>query len=94
MKKPSPEMLRRLRRVGTSTGVFLIVFVVALYVWFPYDRAKEVAISVASQQGYDVEIESAGPTWGAGASASRTSMPSRRARRRASRRASRSTRRA
>ena len=44
------------------------MFVVALYIWFPYDRAKEVAINVASQQGYDVEIESAGPTWGAGVS--------------------------
>ncbi|HEV3030805.1 MAG TPA: type II secretion system protein GspN [Polyangia bacterium] len=68
MKKPSPETLRRLRRVGTSVGAFLLVFIVALYVWFPYDRAKEVAINVAAAQGFDVEIESAGPSWGAGVS--------------------------
>jgi type II secretion system protein N len=68
MKKPSPETLRRMRRVGTGVGAFLLVFIVALYVWFPYDRAKEVAINVAAGQGFDVEIESAGPTWGAGVS--------------------------
>jgi type II secretion system protein N len=68
MKKPSPETLRRLRRVGTNAGAFLLVFVIALYIWFPYDRAKEVAINAASAQGYDVEIESAGPTWGVGVS--------------------------
>jgi type II secretion system protein N len=68
MKKPSPETLRLLRRVGAGAGVFLVVFVVALFIWFPYDRAKEVAIEVASQQGYDVDIESAGPAWGAGVS--------------------------
>jgi type II secretion system protein N len=68
MKKPSPETLRRLRRVGAGVGVFLVVFVVALYVWFPYDRAKEVAIAVAAQQGYDIDIESAGPAWGLGVS--------------------------
>jgi type II secretion system protein N len=68
MKKPSPETLRRLRRAGIGTGVFWLVFVVALYVWFPYDRAKEVAIDVAAQQGYDVDIDSAGPAWGAGVS--------------------------
>jgi type II secretion system protein N len=66
MKKPSPETLRRLRRAGAGLGVFLVVFFVALYVWFPYDRAKEVAIAVAAQQGYDVDIESAGPAWGLG----------------------------
>jgi type II secretion system protein N len=68
MKKPSPETLRRLRRVGAGVGVFLVVFIVALYVWFPYERAKEVAIAVAAQQGYDVDIESAGPAWGLGVS--------------------------
>jgi type II secretion system protein N len=68
MKKLTPETLRKLRRAAIGTGVYWIVFVVALYIWFPYDRAKEVAIDVAAQQGYDVEIESAGPAWGAGVS--------------------------
>ena len=66
MKKPSPETLRRLRRAGIGTGFGLLVFVVALYVWFPYDRAKEVAVSLAAAQNLDVEIESAGPAWGVG----------------------------
>jgi len=68
MKRPSPETLRRLRRAGTGVGAFLLVFIVALYIWFPYDRAKEVAINAAAAQGFDVEIEAAGPTWGAGVS--------------------------
>ncbi|HTA18662.1 MAG TPA: type II secretion system protein GspN, partial [Polyangia bacterium] len=66
MKKLSPEALRRLRLVGAKVGVFLFVFVVALYIWFPYDRAKEMAINMAATQGVDVEIESAGPTFGVG----------------------------
>src|ERR1700746_748633 len=66
MKKPSPETLRRLRRIGTGVGAFLLVFIVALYVWFPYDRAKEDAINMAAAQGFDVEIESAGRALGGG----------------------------
>jgi type II secretion system protein N len=68
MKKLSPEALRRLRLVGAKVGVFLFVFVVALYIWFPYDRAKEMAINMAATQGIDVDIESAGPTFGVGIS--------------------------
>src|SRR5579862_305844 len=68
MKKPSPETLRRLRRTGGYVGAFLLVFVVALFIWFPYERAKEVAVNLAASQGLDVEIESAGPTWGVGVS--------------------------
>src|SRR5437016_2874798 len=66
MKTLSPETLRRLRRAGTSSAVGLFVFIVALYVWFPYDRAKEVAINLLAAQNLDVEIESAGPAWGVG----------------------------
>ncbi|HVZ71953.1 MAG TPA: type II secretion system protein GspN, partial [Polyangia bacterium] len=66
MKKPSPEAMRRLRRAGIGTGVGFLVFVVALFIWFPYDRAKEVAINLAAAQNLDVEIESAGPAWGLG----------------------------
>ncbi|HSZ83314.1 MAG TPA: type II secretion system protein GspN, partial [Polyangia bacterium] len=68
MKKLSPEALRRLRLVSAKVGVFVLVFVVALYVWFPYDRAKEMAINMAAAQGIDVDIESAGPTFGVGIS--------------------------
>jgi type II secretion system protein N len=68
LKKLSPEAVRRLRRVGMFAGAGLLVYVVALYIWFPYDRAKEVAIGMAAAQGFDVEIESAGPTFGVGVS--------------------------
>ena len=44
----------------------LLVFAVALSVWFPYGRAKEVAISMAAAQDLDVEIGSAGPVFGLG----------------------------
>jgi type II secretion system protein N len=63
MLKLSPEKLRRLRRVAAQTGFGFLVFVIALYIWFPYGRAKEVAINLAASQNLDVEIESAGPTW-------------------------------
>jgi type II secretion system protein N len=68
LKKLSPETLRRLRRAAINTGVFWLVFIFALYVWFPYDRAKEMAINMAAAQGLDVDIESAGPAWGVGVS--------------------------
>jgi type II secretion system protein N len=68
LKKLSPEALRQLRRVGMFAGAGVLVYVVALFIWFPYDRAKEVAIGMAAAQGLDVEIESAGPTFGIGVS--------------------------
>lgn len=77
MKKLSEEALRKLRRAGINSGVGLLVFVIALYIWFPYDRAKEAAIAVAATQGYDVEIESAGPTFGLGVSFSNISVKTR-----------------
>ena len=41
------------------------MFVVALYMSFPYDRAKEAAIRMASKNlDVDVEIGSAGPAFG------------------------------
>ncbi|HET6279503.1 MAG TPA: type II secretion system protein GspN, partial [Polyangia bacterium] len=64
----TPERLRLLRRVGLSTAFALCVFMVALYIFFPYNRAKEVAIAVAAAQGFDVEIGSAGPAFGFGIS--------------------------
>jgi type II secretion system protein N len=66
VRKPSPETLRLLKRVAIGGAVGVVVFVVALYVWFPYDRAKEVVINLASAQNLDVEIESVGPAWGLG----------------------------
>jgi type II secretion system protein N len=62
----NPERLRLLRKIGLYGGVGLLTFVVALHIAFPYDRAKEVAIKVASDKGMDVEIGSAGPALGFG----------------------------
>jgi len=66
VRKPSPEVLRWLKRSAVGAAVGVVVFVVALYVWFPYDRAKEVAVNLASAQNLDVDIDSVGPAWGLG----------------------------
>ena len=62
----TPERLRLLRRVAIGSGFAVVVFLISLYVFFPYGRAKEVAIAVAGAQGLDVEIGSAGPAFGFG----------------------------
>jgi len=61
----TPDKWRQLRRIGIFAGFGLVVFVVALYASFPYDRAKEAAIRMASKNfDVDVEIGSAGPAFG------------------------------
>ena len=60
----TPERLRTARRVLLQSAFGLLVFGVALYFCFPYDRAKDLAIAWAAQQGYDVTIGSAGPGFG------------------------------
>jgi type II secretion system protein N len=61
----SPDRVRQLRRVGVYAGVGLVVFIVALYAFFPYDRAKEAATRIMSKNfDVDVEIGSAGPAFG------------------------------
>ena len=88
----TPDRLRQLRRIGLFAGFGLVVFIIALYMSFPYDRAKDAAIRMASKNlDIDVEIGSAGPAFG-WRSCSGTSACAR-APRRASRPASRSIRR-
>jgi type II secretion system protein N len=60
----TPDRLRTLRRLGLNAAFALGVFAVALYLSFPYDRAKEIAIRLAAQKDLDVEIGSAGPAFG------------------------------
>jgi type II secretion system protein N len=60
----TPERLRALRRSLLQSGFGLLVFGVALYFCFPYDRAKDLAIAWAAAQGFDVTIGSAGPSFG------------------------------
>ena len=61
----TPDTLRTLKRVGIYAGLGLITFIVTLYAVFPYERAKEAAIRMASKNlDVDVEIGSAGPAFG------------------------------
>src|SRR4026209_2830773 len=60
----TPDTLRTLKRVGLYAGLGLITFIVTLYMVFPYERAKEAAIRMASKNlDMDVEIGSAGPAF-------------------------------
>jgi type II secretion system protein N len=61
----SPDRLRQLRRVGVYAAIGLVVFMVSLYAFFPYERAKEAATRIMSKNfDVDVEIGSAGPAFG------------------------------
>ncbi|MES1206192.1 MAG: type II secretion system protein GspN [Pseudomonadota bacterium] len=62
----APDKLRRLRRSALYAVFGLAVFIVALYVSFPSQRAKDVAIRVAASKDLDVEIGSASPAFGLG----------------------------
>jgi type II secretion system protein N len=62
----TPEMLRRLRRPVLFSLFGFCVFVVALYLSFPSERAKEVAIRTAAAKDLDLEIGSASPAFGFG----------------------------
>ncbi|HEY6477771.1 MAG TPA: type II secretion system protein GspN, partial [Polyangia bacterium] len=66
MARFSPEMLRRLRRPALFSLFGLVVFIVALYLSFPAERAKQVAIRIAAARDLDVEIGSASPAFGLG----------------------------
>jgi type II secretion system protein N len=62
----TPDLLRQLRKIGLYAAFGLVVFLVALYMSFPYERAKDAAIRMASKTlDLDVEIGSAGPAFGA-----------------------------
>ncbi len=60
----TPERLRAARRWLLQSAFGVLVFGIALYFCFPYDRAKDLAIAWAANQGYDVTIGSAGPGFG------------------------------
>jgi type II secretion system protein N len=64
----TPEKIRALRRAAINSAFGLVVFTVGLYIWFPYGRAKDVAIAMAAAQGLDVEIGSVGRAFGFGVS--------------------------
>jgi type II secretion system protein N len=61
----TPDKLRRLQRAAIYSAFGLVVFIVALYLSFPYDRAKEAAIGwISKNLDLDAEIGSAGPAFG------------------------------
>ena len=61
----SLDKLRRLQRVGLYSGFGLLVFIIALYASFPYERAKDAAITwISKNLDLDAEIASAGPAFG------------------------------
>ncbi len=62
----TPDKWKRIRWAAIKSGFGFLVFVIALYVSFPYERAKEVAIRQAAAKDLDVEIGSAGPAFGLG----------------------------
>jgi type II secretion system protein N len=62
----TPERVRTLRALGLRAGFGLVVFIIAFFAWFPYNRIKDQVVAMASQQNVDVEIGSAGPILGVG----------------------------
>jgi type II secretion system protein N len=64
----SPERLKKLQRFGAIGGFGFLVFLLSVYFSFPYDRIKDLAVAMAAQRNLDVEIGSAGPTFGFGIS--------------------------
>jgi type II secretion system protein N len=60
------DRARRLWKIGATTAfgwfVFFLVFVLTL----PYGRLKDYLVVLAEQQGYNVEVKSAGPALGLG----------------------------
>lgn len=60
------ERKRGLRRAAINSAFGFVVFVVGLYIWLPFDRARDVAIAMAAAQGLDVEIGSVGRAFGFG----------------------------
>jgi hypothetical protein len=60
------EMLLRLRRPALFSLFGLCVFIVALYLSFPSERAKEVAIRIAATKHLAAELGSACPAFGLG----------------------------
>jgi type II secretion system protein N len=62
----APDKLRLLRRTALFGLFGLAVFTVALYLSFPSQRAKDVAIRIAASKDLDVEIGSASPALGLG----------------------------
>jgi type II secretion system protein N len=60
------DRLRRLRKIGATAAFGLFVFFLVFVLTLPYGRLKDYLVALAGQQGYDVEVKSAGPALGLG----------------------------
>ena len=57
---------RRLRKIGATTAFGLLVFLSVFVLTLPYGRLKDYLVVLGEQQGYDIELKSAGPALGLG----------------------------
>ncbi len=73
----TPERRRKVQKIAAHAGFALVVFVIAFYVSFPYERVKDQIVSLASQRNLDVQIESVGPALGLGLSFSKIDIADR-----------------
>jgi len=73
----SPELKQKLKRAAIFGGAGLVAYAFSLMVFFPYDRAKEMAQAMAAAQGWDMTIADVGPTWNLGLRFSGIRMASR-----------------
>jgi type II secretion system protein N len=60
------ERLGRWRRVAGYAGFGLVVYLIALYLAFPYDRVKDLVVAMAAMNGLDLDVGEAGPGLGMG----------------------------
>src|ERR1700690_2449461 len=60
------DRLRRFWKVGATAAFGLFVFFLVFVLTLPYGRLKDYLVALAEQQGYDVEVKSAGPALGLG----------------------------
>ena len=60
------DRLRRLWKIGATAAFGLFVFLLVLVLTLPYGRMKDYLVAMAEQQGWDVEVKSAGPALGLG----------------------------
>ena len=60
------DRLRRLGKIGATATFGLFVFFLVFVLTLPYGRMKDYLVALAEQQGYGVEVRSAGPGLGLG----------------------------
>ncbi len=62
----TPEKMRAVRRIGATGAFGLLVFVIAFYLSFPFERVRDQIIALCAERNIDLEVGSVGPTFGVG----------------------------